>query len=370
MRRTTAVLIICYLSVLAGCELQYQIPTGRIEFVEVWAVMADTDGTMNFKVDHPASTESAELSPDETLIASVARGDDSICLWDAETGQQIWKTYADNDAKAVTFTRDGRFVITGGADCKIRIIDVETGTIIRVLDDQAGIEGLCISHSGQWLATGNKAGQIKLWDIADPEPDQWSGWPTYVLIQGPDHNDTQTEADVNQVDWTKDDRYLLSAGGNGVVKIWDIEMIQNGTTECERVLDGISGSVKSVRLSADQTLVAAGGQKGPSAAMCVWDFETGELIRKVGFPHTERIEAVIFSPNGQYLLAGGAEYPEYAFDNMYAFSVADIKSQAETIEPATILKSYNQKYLYFSKDGSKLVVSHQDGALRLYRVLY
>jgi hypothetical protein len=55
---------------------------------------------------------------------------------------------------------------------------------------------------------------------------------------------------------------------------------------------------------------------------------------------------------------------------MYAFSVADIKSQAETIEPATVLKSYNQKYLYFSKDGSKLVVSHQDGALRLYRVLY
>lgn len=370
MRVITAVLIICFLSVLAGCELQYQIPTGRIEFVEVWSVMADTDGRMNFKVDHPTSTESAELSPDETLIASAARGDHSIRLWDAETGEQIWETYADNENEAVTFTRDGRFVITGGADCKIRIIDVETGKIIRVLDDQAGIEGLRISHSGQWLATGNKAGQIKLWDIVDPEPDQWSGWPTYVLIQGPDNNDTQTESDVNQVDWTKDDRFLLSAGSNGVVKMWDMENVQNGTTECERVLEAFSGSVKSVRLSSDQTLVAAGGQTISGGAMCVWDFEAGELIRKVDFPNTELIEAVIFSPNGQYLLAGGAEYPEYAFDNMYAFLVADIKSEAETIEPATILKSYNQEYFYFSKDGSKLVVSHQDGALRLYRVLY
>jgi len=345
-----------------------------IELTEVWAVLTDQDGGLNTHTEHPSSAESAEFSPDETLIATVAKGDNSIRLVNAETGEEIWHIYADAETEAITFTKDNNYIITGGEDKKIRVISVEDGEVLKVLNDIASIEGLRMSHDGKWLATGNEAGLVKIWATDASDPKEWADAPAYTLIHGedqdhPDYDGSDKHSDVNQVDWTEDDRFVVSSGRNAATKIWEMTTIQSGSQQPYRAWKAFSSSSKAVRLSPGDTLVAAGAQRSPDGAAAVWNVESGELIQKIDLPNIRIVETVEFTPNGQFLLVGGTEKREAGDGKIYFYLVESLYSNAQP-EPVKVIEVFNQEYFHFKKDGSQLVVAHADGMLRLYDVAY
>lgn len=340
----------------------------------VWVRLGDADGVIDQKVNRPTSVESAEFSPDETRIASVAKGDDSIRLWNAADGSAIWTVYAEDETEAITFTRDGRYIVTGGEDRIVRVLQVDDGTVVKRLPHVASIEGLGFSHDGTHLATGNEAGEINVWDTSDPDPANWPETPAATAIQGPDQDHPTTpgpagvHADINQVDWTVDDRYLVSAGRNAVVKLWDVAALDGTETGgLVRSFTGHHDSIKSTRLSPGDTLVAAGAQHSPTGAARVWRVATGELVAELVHANIRIMETVEFTPDGRYLLIGGTEFDEAGLGRMYVYHVADFATDTSPL-PVITVDVFNQEYFHFSKDGTRLVSSHADGSLRLWRV--
>lgn len=92
---------------------------------------------------------------------------------------------------------------------------------VTVLNHIASIDGMRFSHSGSLLATGDEAGQVNIWDTSDPDPLNWPSTPIYIIEQGPDENRPDGgsgHSDVNSIDWTQDDRFIVTAGRNLVVK--------------------------------------------------------------------------------------------------------------------------------------------------------
>lgn len=337
-----------------------------------WEKMGDDNGIMNDYSEGPSSVEKAEFSPDETKIVTVAKGDFSIRLWDAETGEEIWKVYAEGETEAATFTKDGKYIITGGEDNKIRVMDVQTGDVLEVIPEVASVEGLQISHSGKLLATGNEWGQLKIWNIPDDVSD-WSTESAYTFVQGADMDtsggkEADGHSDINQVDWSSDDSFLISASRNKTVKRWSVADFSKGDSALLHTYTGHPGTIKSGRLSPDDKLLAAGSGQPADGTVIVWDVESGEVVQKFTFLEMRIIETIEFTPNGEFFVVGGTKPKEKGVGKMYFYKTADFNTPSP--EPVLVYPSFNQEYLYFSINGSKLLVSGSDGALRVFNVSY
>lgn len=342
-----------------------------IQLDTLWVRMGDDDGQRDQKMPHPTSVEKAEFSPDETLFATVAKGDASVRLWQAN-GNLVWTQHADAETEAVTFTRDGKYLITGGEDMKIRAWRVEDGEVVKTLTDIASIEGLRKSNDGQRLASGNEAGQIKLWDISAADPQKWPDRPVHTLVHAPDQHapggkPEEGDADINQLDWSEDDQQLVSGSRNHEVKLWSVAL--DSVPSLVRTFTGFTGSIKATRLSPGDSLVAAGAQGSPDGSVRVWRTQTGELVQELHLPNLRIVETVEFTPNGQFLLVGGTEKDSLDNGHLYAFSVARLLQKGFT-PPTKDIRVFDQEYLYFNRDGTRLLSSHADGSVRLWEVSY
>jgi WD40 repeat protein len=108
---------------------------------------------------------------------------------------------------------------------------------------------------------------------------------------------------VSAVAFTPDGKTLISAGGDGSIRLRD------ATTGTEaRRLGGHKGGVYSLALARDGRTLASGGA---DRAVRLWDVKAGKEVRQVGGFRTD-VVAVALSADGRQLAAatggGGVEY--------------------------------------------------------------
>jgi WD40 repeat protein len=62
--------------------------------------------------------------------------------------------------KSVSFSPDGRFLASGGADGVVRMWEVESGREVRRMEHGAGCESVSFSPDGRFLASGGWDGWV------------------------------------------------------------------------------------------------------------------------------------------------------------------------------------------------------------------
>jgi WD40 repeat protein/uncharacterized caspase-like protein len=99
--------------------------------------------------------------------------------------------------------------------------------------------------------------------------------------------------------FTRDGRHVLTGGGDGALKLWDV-----ATTRLLRTFSGHKGHVTSVALSPDGSRAASGSR---DKTVRLWEVATGRLIRTI-YAHLDygEVDTVAFSPDGRRLLSGSA----------------------------------------------------------------
>ncbi|MDE0010982.1 MAG: dockerin type I domain-containing protein [Candidatus Poribacteria bacterium] len=251
---------------------------GTTNGIRIWNLRNDTVTAFR---GHRGQINSIAFSPDGQLLAS-GSDDWTFKLWDVHTQQHIATLEhitgrTRSPITEVAFSHDGQLLATAGQH--VKLWEVSTQTEIATLQHSNYVSALAFSPDGQFLATGDVGGTVKIWDIQERQ----------VI--------SQLDGDTVRIDtltFSPDGRTLASAGYHGLIKLWGVsDWTMLGTLQNR-------GTAYTLDFSPDGKALVSTGH----AAVTLWSVENGEEITSLT-GHSGWVFGAAFSPDGKTLASGG-----------------------------------------------------------------
>jgi len=273
--------------------------------------------------------------------------------------EQRWTSH-ENYVSALVY-REGE-VISSGYDGRIIWTEAETGEQVRAVDDahQGWIRDLILLPDSKRLASIGDDMLVKLWDAGSGELlDQWDGHEK----QTPQGYATALYA----LAATPDGKHVASADRIGGIRIWEVDGGKPaGRLEApafytydSRARVRSIGGIRSLCFSPDGALAIGGigkvtnvdGFVGP-ARIELWDWQAGKRTRTCQDKHKAVLNAVLFHPDGSWMIAAGGG------DSGGVLAVWDREKEAPLNKSKP--KGHIQR-LILDSDSNRLYASGHDG---------
>ena len=104
------------------------------------------------------------ISPDNKLLFTSFSGPTLVQMWDIHTGKVIRNLGGHSDVvTSIAISPDGQTLATGSEDGTIRVMDLHTRELIRVLKDAGKIQSVSFSPDSRTIASSSEDGKIMVW---------------------------------------------------------------------------------------------------------------------------------------------------------------------------------------------------------------
>ncbi len=166
---------------------------------------------------HTRSVTHIAIAPDNTYFIS-ASNDKTIRKWDLQTLEGEIFIESDSKINTIEIAPDSKSILAGTQDGKINIWNANDTSKFHLIqnDDEIAITALKYNKSGNWLASGDARGNIKIWDSSN-----------YKEIE----NIVSRQSRINDIDFNIDDKLMATAYQDGVVRMWDCTNFNNQPIE-------------------------------------------------------------------------------------------------------------------------------------------
>ena len=275
---------------------------------------------------------------------------------------------------SVAFSPDGRRSLSCGADGTVRLMDLQSGTLLHQFLHGAALSRVAVTPDGRNALSVGRNFAIKVWDLKSfEEAPSFNGHAAavqtvaisrdgqFALSGGDDQTirfwnfATRVEKRclrghtgiVKSVAFVGDGRRVVSASDDRTVRLWDLE-----TGEELRRYQGNTDAVHCATVSRDGRRIAAGGR---DTVIRIWDLENGELLRSL--PDPSSVMSVAFSPDGSRLLSGGWSWAVRLWDVDSGESIRTFEGHRHCVTCAT-----------FSPDGRRALSSSYDQTIRSWQL--
>jgi WD40 repeat protein/tRNA A-37 threonylcarbamoyl transferase component Bud32 len=278
---------------------------------------------------HEESATDVTFSPDGRWVLT-ASYDKTARVWDAVTGKPRFADPLRHDFAILhaSFSPDGQRILTASTDRTARIWDAVTGRLIATLTGHQGpVRDARFSPDGTRVVTGSSDATARIWDAA--------GSPLGAPLPH--------DAGVVRVSFHPDGKQVLTASEDGSARIWQLESGQVKRLKHD-------GPVTAASFSPDGTLVVT-ASKDQSAR--IWDTATGKPITAPLW-HDAAVVQVVFRPDGRQVASVSADLVR----------VWDVKT-GQTRIPVLWHRS-PVTCVAFSPDGTRLVTASDDNTARLW----
>ncbi len=246
---------------------------------------------------HKAAVRCLTFSADGRRLLSGSQ-DNAVDLWDVEAGALI-KTLRGHDGwvRSCAFVQAGQEAISASHDGTVRIWDIDGYEEARVLRGRRldghldAVLAATFSHDGDQVVTASRDRSAKTWDVA-------TGRENRLFREG--HEYTTSSAV-----FFDDGKRLLTSAVDNTTRIWNVAT-GSELVELRMQETGLRGAAA---VSPDGRWVLTGGGSMPGDdgrslwRARLWDAERGRLVHEL-MGHESEVTAVAVSPDSQWLFTG------------------------------------------------------------------
>jgi WD40 repeat protein len=252
------------------------------------------------------------FSPDGKQFANTAMdasGRIALRVWDVASGRLLRTMANEQPILSLSFSADGKRIVSGDDDIssddkpqgRIKIWDVASGKLLRALSGHpagensvefpGGAQSVSFSADGKKILSGGGEGAIRLWDAASGKLLR-----TVAAHRGDSEENYSTNEGMGTVlvgviaaSFSPDGKKILSGGGEGAIKLWDA-----ASGKLIRSIDSRHGAVYTVKFSLDGNSIISSGVDG---TMRFWNSASGQLMATL---HTFKNDWAVVDAAGRF----------------------------------------------------------------------
>jgi WD40 repeat protein len=292
-----------------------------------------------------------------------SRNKGEISLWDLETGKLISRMDTlGKEVMSVSFTPDGKKILSGDCMGKIKLWDLQTGNCLKTIDAKFGalLETVSLSPDGKYFAACDWWGlNLKIFNIETGICTQTlkagNGSSIRAIKFSPDGLIIAANEGNKIIMRNAKSNVVTGILGNNIVTTGELHFIENGkylfsgnkkwNTQSGQLIMNYAQKIRHNGFSKDGTLFLTIHNDNK---ISIWDQASGKNIRTIQSPNNY-VYAAVFSGNGKNIIC--AEYNGAAIINMW--DIATGKKLKTIFGPN---ESMYIGYLDISEDGKRLLM--------------
>jgi WD40 repeat protein len=304
-------------------------------------VSSMTSVAYSFRGGPVSSVTSVAYSPDGKFIVS-GDADGKLKVWDVEKGKQVlsFKGHADQ-VDSVAYSPDGKRIVSSGAEKTLRVWDAQTGQAVHSLKGHnVSVKRVAYSADGKRIIsgsgefdpkTGKGYGEVKVWDAQTGQE--------LFFMKG--HT-----RPVASLACSPDDKHIVSGSSDGTVKVWDAQ-----TGREVYSLEKHSDRVSCVAYSPDGKYIVSTSW----GTLKLSNAQTGQEIRSFKGRGGFRVGCLAYSPDGKWIVLGGEDHMLVLWNAQTGQEVRSFKGHTK-----------NVSCVAYSPNGKGFVSGSLDGRLLLW----
>ncbi|TMW68430.1 hypothetical protein Poli38472_005898 [Pythium oligandrum] len=286
--------------------------------------------------NHSSAVIQVAYAPDVFDRFATISKDCTIRIWDASDYAAVTKSFVPDAGLPTSLQFSLDVLLSGWTDGCIRCHSSDTGEAVWSIDNAhtGGVTALVLSHNQRFIVSAGVNGEVRVWDIRKRD----------MVSHLKEHSMAVTCLALFQ-----DDLHVISCSRDRSILCWDLRNERRITSHIQRM-----GGINTVALSANQKLVLSAGQE---KRISYWDLRIDAPVIMIQKAHEEEATCIAVAHSLNLFATGGND----RVVKIWNFNTGELIQDG-------IGHSGNVRGLAFSPDDRQLVSVGDDGCVFVWNV--
>lgn len=232
-----------------------------------------------------AAVMSVVVSPDGRRIVC-GLDDGRIRVFDRKTGKKLASSPKEHTGavRSVAISSDSKLIVSGSNDETVQVWDTEKSSAVTLQGHTGAVRSVAISRDGKHVVSGSNDKTIRVWDVG-------AGKALGAPLQG--HTAYVQSVQING-------ECIVSGSADHMIRVWNAVTYE----ALSAPFRGHTDWVQSVALSSDKTLIVSGSR---DKTIRMWNAKNGKSCCAPLRGHTDDVLSVAISPDGKHIVSGSAD---------------------------------------------------------------